>query len=552
MSMLLRASSATAAPRKSFLNVRLLVFMAATLALLIGATAKPVDLAVIGCDAFGYSQQGQLFRENGLVRGLDTRIKAEEAKFIVAIAKKITLDSRLWSTAVAPACHHYNPAVDAVILQYPPGTGLILSLFPENPSLNFALIVGRSLASAAFVIAVAMTAPEAGAAALAFSLLIFVQLTIHYRGATGSPSIPITLSIIPLSVLLTLLAFRPSNKRASPGLAILLGLTSGLLVATRLANVLALTGLVCAIVVNRALWRPAMARRTSWAIAVALVGFAATGGALLASADWINAGSPFATTYGAGDAALPVFSIELFGSNLLYYLTDAETAFATPVALAALFATVLILWRASKRNLHDRGATIGAFFCYFVSLAYFCTHTIRIPYYMLPASIMTLCLLLFDFLQASPPERLPEPTIFRLSWLVAPFLIFIGIRFAFVEPANHNTVTPDEVRAPESIVWASGASGTLYYHQNKYAAALGASDACIQERLVREVAARGRPQYFIEDSPGVSAMIRRLSKSFAMERAGVFENYFFGQLPIWKIAANTPWEGSHCSGTDDR
>ena len=42
------------------------------------------------------------------------------------------LPSTRWDEAMAPHAHHYAPQSGYVIVQYPPGTGLVLSMFPQG------------------------------------------------------------------------------------------------------------------------------------------------------------------------------------------------------------------------------------------------------------------------------------------------------------------------------------------------------------------------------------------------------------------------------------
>jgi hypothetical protein len=524
-------------------NIKIIGFLATALGLLIWSTWRQADLFAVGCDSFGYARQAELFRDRGLLKGLDTRIDVQEAQFLVDVAKTITADTSQWSEAVAPHCHHYNAAVDHVILEYPPGAGLVLSIFPENVSLGLAFIIGMVLVCGVFVCIVAARPPNAWGLAAALASLVLIQGTMAQWGALDSASVPISIVLIPLCAWLALAAFPLAARRADPSLAFLLGLAAGLLSATRLANIFLLAGIACAVIVNRQLWRPAMIRQSIAAILAAVAGFAVTGLALILTANWINAGSPLATTYSPIDAAPPVLATNLFSENLSYYL---GTGFAAPAvfgALAALIMRGVLLWRfpSTRRNY---GASSGALACYLLSLIYFCTHSIRIPYYMLPASVMTLCLLVFDILEERPVDNGRELTVARSVGLVAPLLIFAIVRCAFVTARPHKAVLPDEVRAPQSIVWADLTNGTSFYYQNKYAAKINFADPCMQGRLVHEVSARGRAQYLIEDSPSMSETIRRISRSVQIEKTGVFDTY--KRFPIWKVAANSHWLDDQC------
>lgn len=217
------------------MNIRIVGFLATALALLIGVTWHQVDLYAFGCDAFGYARQAELFRTEGLPRGLDTRIDAPEARFLIAAAQSITSDSAEWSEAVAPHCHHYNSATGRIILEYPPGTGLILSIFPETVSFGLAFLLGMALVSAVFVAAVVTYRPNNWGLAGAFATLALIEVTT--TNALASASLPVSIALIPLCALLTLAAFPSAGQSPKPGLALLLGVAGGLLLAVRLANI---------------------------------------------------------------------------------------------------------------------------------------------------------------------------------------------------------------------------------------------------------------------------------------------------------------------------
>jgi hypothetical protein len=85
-----------------------------------------------GCDWFGYLRQARLFRENGPIGGLDTALRDDRTRYLVGVAKATGLDPDVWDYGVAPYCHHYKPRTDRVVLQYPPGTGFVHALWPEE------------------------------------------------------------------------------------------------------------------------------------------------------------------------------------------------------------------------------------------------------------------------------------------------------------------------------------------------------------------------------------------------------------------------------------
>jgi hypothetical protein len=527
------------------LNIRIVGVLAIAIGLLIGCTWRQADLFAVGCDAFGYARQAELLRDKGLPDGLDTRIDVEEARFLTGIAKAITPDSTQYFEAIAPHCHHYNARVDRIILQYPPGTGLVLAIFPENVSLGLAFILAMTLIAGVFTIAMLRARPTALSLAIACAALAFIEIIMARPAALDSASIAMSAALIPLCAFLAAVAFPPQDDDVSWTAALFLGLAAGFLVTLRLPNIFPLAGLACTIAINRRLWRPSEIGSSLAALIAALIG-AGAGLAPLLAANGFNAGSPLATTYSPIDAAPPVLTRDLLLQNLAYYFGSGFAAPVVIVALAALILRGLVLWRWPKAGV-GFGPILGAAVCYFLSLTYFCTHTIQIPYYMFPASLMTLCLLVFDML-AVQPGGVAGMNRFDAGCVVAALAIFVVVRCAFVAPRPHWAVLPDEVRAKEAIVWADMTNGTAFYYDHKYAAKLNFTSNCMQDALLRAIAARGRPQYFIEDSADMSEIVRRFAKSVPLQKIGVFDNNY-QKSPIWKLDQNAHWTGMPCNPT---
>jgi hypothetical protein len=91
---------------------------------------KSVDFAYAR-DDFGYLRQARLFQQNGLIGGLNTALTDENTVYLIEKFKNLG-DPSDWAHAVGPHCHNYKARTDRVVLQYPPLTGLFLSLFFEG------------------------------------------------------------------------------------------------------------------------------------------------------------------------------------------------------------------------------------------------------------------------------------------------------------------------------------------------------------------------------------------------------------------------------------
>ena len=348
-------------------------FLAAALGLLIWGTVQQPDLFAAGCDPFGYARQAELFRQNDLIAGLDTRFDNVETRELINLARSIDPNGNHGSAwVIAPHCHHYNSATEHVILQYPPGTGLLLSLFPEKVALAYVFIIGMTLVAATFTAFVGVSRPPWLPSLLATVTLALIYWTLFHPPLNvvfSSPSIPITVALIPVIAALSFATFRGLERSARPSLALLFGFLCGILLSIRLANAILLIGIATHIAVSIRIWRFGSFRRVAFALSAALAGFAVTGPLLILSANRINAGSIFATTYSPMDASPPILERALILENIRYYLSSG---FARPALIGAILALVLRAFtvRQFPTRWEHYGASIGSFVTIMLSLAF--------------------------------------------------------------------------------------------------------------------------------------------------------------------------------------
>jgi hypothetical protein len=163
-------------------------------------------------------------------------------------------------------------------------------------------------------------------------------------------------------------------------LTLLVGLLIGLSVNFRLPNLLLAAGyglyLAGAFLLMRT--RQTLLQGAVFGVAC-LVGMAPT---LIANA--INAGSPFATTYGGVDAVPP----ELNAGVLLSYLVDVQF---TLLAISAVWSAWL--WRSDRGRNRQVAVLVAVNLA--VNLIFFMTHPIFTHYYIIPIDMLSLWTLLF-------------------------------------------------------------------------------------------------------------------------------------------------------------
>src|ERR1700688_4152814 len=76
-----------------------------------------------------YLRQAHLFQRFGL-KGFDTDISRDDDRYLASKLKEIGFPT--WSEPSTAPCHTPMPAANRLVMQYPPGTGMILALFPPG------------------------------------------------------------------------------------------------------------------------------------------------------------------------------------------------------------------------------------------------------------------------------------------------------------------------------------------------------------------------------------------------------------------------------------
>ena len=324
-------------------------------------------------DDICYLRQAHLFQRFG-AGGLDTDLSKDDDHYLAQKLQAINFPG--WNDPARVPCHTLMPASNKYVLQYPPGTGFVLALFPSGYQviplymLTSAAVFGFALlaliyASTFYAVIVAGTF---GAAA--------IYLMINPTKA--SYSVAPTMIVCALAGLLTArLVANGSPHRLA--LIAAIGLLIGLSVNLRLPNLFLSAGyfLLLLVAFLSARSRDTLLQGIAFGVTF-LIGMMPT---LIANA--INAGSPFATTYGAVDVVPP----ELKSEVLWQYLGDPQFIL---LLIAAVWTAVL--WR-GRRTPGRVAPLVGANLA--VNLIFFMTHPVFTPYYTIPVAMLSLWTLLF-------------------------------------------------------------------------------------------------------------------------------------------------------------
>lgn len=180
-------------------------------------------------DDICYLRQAHLFERFGL-GGIDTDIARDDDHYLKAI------DFRNWDDPATAPCHTFMPASGKRVLQYPPGTGFVLSLFPAGFQaiplhvLTTIVAVGFSL----FAVTRASTVLQLTLVAAFGDSAIYLMI----NPTKASYSMAPTMIVCALAGLLTVRLFLAKSFRDRMLLTLVVGFLLGLSVNFRLPNLL--------------------------------------------------------------------------------------------------------------------------------------------------------------------------------------------------------------------------------------------------------------------------------------------------------------------------
>jgi hypothetical protein len=326
-------------------------------------------------DDICYLRQAHLFQKFG-PSGLNTDISRDDDHYLSSKLKEIGFPT--WSDPATAPCHNLMPATKKRVMQYPPGTGFILALFPSGFQV-IPLYVLTSVVAFGFALAATVYAST-------LFLLVLVAVfgdTVIYlmiNPAKASYSMAPTMVVCALAGFLTARLFF-AEQRQRLTLAALTGFLIGLAVNFRLPNLLLSSGYFIFFFVSFLLSRKIETALQGVSFGAAfLIGMAPT-----LAANAINAGSPFSTTYGEVDAIPPGLSPDVIWS----YVADMQFV----LLVLALGWTALSL-RLDRRNGARRIALVVTGNLV-VNVVFFMSHPVFTPYYTIPVAMLSLWSLLF-------------------------------------------------------------------------------------------------------------------------------------------------------------
>jgi hypothetical protein len=500
------------------------------------------------CDPFGYLQMAQLIRHGAGKRSAPQfTVDNEHTRLLIERMQLHQIPVPVWDEMVAPLACHYFPKADHVGLQYSPGAGLMLSLFPEGRALRglnlFVVLIFLIVGLALLVVAAIKQRPiAAGFVVLALNLGLEVLAQLH------NASFSINTLLVPLllsGVLMASVWLLPGAKARYLGwlLMLLSGLLFGFAVLTRMPVILLMPGILLV------LWPVELKRwyRSAW---VPFILGVALGGVIPVMVHQSRvAGAWYLPTYTHENTTPPTSTSVM--PNLSFYFGPGKASvenWVIPVILIGCLGLAGLLGRQpanAEAGFFVRRITwfrlaAAALLMVFLSTIYFLTHTARVYYYPFPALFGALLLLA---LGAYGLERRPYSNFSSASWarrilMIVVFCLALTPGLAVISQVWLNYIPATDPAAPKRFtlpaeladdsawIWACELSGTFWYYARKPAHKVSSTNRETREIVFKYVVERGERQYIVTDDDSMKAVADEIIQmGGTLEQRGEVDGY---------------------------
>ncbi len=475
------------------------------------------------CDSFGYLRMAKEIRQAAYQRELPQfKLESPQTRLLIDFMRSQNIPLSDWDEVVAPHAHHYFPRSGSVGVQYPPGTGLTLAMYPEGKAVyglnRTVIIVFLVIGVLAFAIA---------AYHRAWASMVLVVLAIHLGLAIlariGALSFSVNAVLVPvlLSVLLALASVKLSfsnRDRSALFTALAAGALLGFATLIRLPTVLLVPGFL--ILLWPKSWRAAIRGLPAmFCVGVFLIGVLP-----VLINQQVVAGAWYLPTYASVDAALP--TLQRLKENFSYFFgSDGPAAldnWALLYAIAGFAGFVIVNYFRRNHKSSDRSSLtwqrvgLAALVAWLVPTVFFLSHWVTGAHYAIPGILGAVALLGFGAL-AIEVTRHTEPTRFEKRnvrcWLALGLVLATGVatlnrawsgRSHLPTPpqaiAHTPVVLPADLADERAWVWADLLTGTLWYYDNKPAFKIQFTNPETRARIFKFVFDRGDRQYIIQDN----------------------------------------------------
>lgn len=449
-------------------------------------------------DPFGYLEEARIFRR--FYRG-QGRIEFTVPSRRIALAAQALIRDGVpiesWRWWLGPRATHYFPDTGRQGIQYPPGTGFVLSFFPEGravawvDALTAALLCGGALGGCVILARRGRWAP-------AGPLCLCALLGLDMLRRVGDTSFSVQVS---LPLVLGLAWLGRDRGGAGWPRRFAWGALGGVLLLTRLANVFLIPGLFLGVFstpgrMREGLFRPFLA---------ALAGVALFGALPLLLFQKSLTGHYLGTTYADDDRRWASFHGIV--SHLDYYLGAGGGAVYNWALLCCLLgAAVITGWR--------NRALLSAVLVWAVPAAFFVFHQVAVHYYLLIPLFASALQLSLNAADSEEPRRLGGgavalalvPGLVTLGWAGSTwgltrksFQYQAGIFPAVSGGLQARPSFPAELLKPRAWDYAYLLTGSFWYYERKGALEIMDLTPTARLSIFRLAYDRGEPQYFVDD-----------------------------------------------------
>lgn len=493
--------------------------------------ARQVEENASFCDPFGYLQMADEIRVAAASRSIPKfTIETDHTRLLVQLMQSHQLPVPLWDEMVAPLAFHYFPAADHVAVQYPPGAGLMLSLFPEGKALqglNRMVVIVFLLAGLLMLVVAAIKRRPLAAGLFVVALTLGLEIVAKLDNASFSMNsllAPLLLSSLCLCGAWALKTDNAKRFYLAWFLTLFAGLFFGFAILARIPVVLLLPGVMLL------LWpvRLRALHKSPWVpFSLGVLG----GGILPLMVHQSRvAGAWYLTTYAHENTTPPALGRVM--DNLSYYYGPGRSSMVNWALVAIVLGCVgLILWSGRRAQVNapelflrrvSWSRLIGsAFTILAVSNVYFLTHEARVHYYSWPAlfgSVLMLALGAFalenDVVAKPRSHASLRRTLMGIGLMLslAPGFIVMGRVWSHYELPSGETrrkqlSIPAELADESAWVWATSLSGTFWYYARKPTHKLTSTNADTRELVFKYVRGRGEPQFIVNDDPSMPAVL---------------------------------------------
>ena len=452
---------------------------------------------VSGCDSFGYARQAQLFRKsNNFISALDTSINTDIQSVLIDWGKNTSIKYKDWYQMVAPHAHHFREDSEKVILQYPPGTGWLLSKFQENKSRKGLWILSFSLISSLFLSRINISNNSLTNIFLSLSCLgsLYVTNTFSTRSDSIAPSCAIAILIASLTI--RSINYLNKNLRIPLFEILLISLLLGFSLSIRPGNALFIVSPLSIYIVASKLKIKELIRPSLLSF---LVFFASI--KPLLQANKINTGSFFSSTYSSIDTT---FDISSFLLNLSLKNESMEDSIR--VILVLLFSIIFSYraWIQKENNSFFISRRILLLFSWIFMLLMIFLMALKPVfnlYYLAPQLVMTTSISSMSILikQSSITSNFFSIDRLRRFTIASSIIIFI-LGYVSIQPVFNQPLSYLNKLPQNSIVWADTVGSELFYYHNINTAKLNFGSKDAQAELVEYLSKNGINQFVLDDA----------------------------------------------------